>query len=389
MKDAVKRGFLCACLLCVAAGAFPEKISFSADSMNGVVGDKSDSTELRGNAYVLTESMEISADSIKMEGKEFRYIEAAGAVKGKNSESELEFECGKLRYDRETKVAELFENVNLIDVKNNVNATAQMIEYRQNTDIAIIQINIELKQKDNICNGAYAVYRKKEQLLDLSGNAQIKQGDDTFRAQAITLNLDTQEITLDGHVKGSVIDERKTDSDSEKEDGKTDEKTAGNGTQPDAEKKEQNGAASGKDTAAKPSGKGEAADGKSGGAGAGKESTKQADDKSAAENGKGDAQAAKDSGAGAGKESSKQADGKSAAENGKGDAQAAKEGGADASAPNALNDGTKSAPAEPTAENAGSAAETKNKGTPKETAPGRTARKGRKKSAPPESAKTE
>lgn len=207
---------LCTASLCA------EKISFSAGSMKGIVGDKSDTTELSGGAYVLTESMEISADSIKMSGKDFRFIEAAGTVKGKNSEAELEFECGSLKYDRETKIAELFDSVSLTDVKNNVTATAQMIEYNQTSDIAVMQMEIELKQKDNVCKGAYAVYRKKDQMLELSGNAQIKQGDDSFRAQEITLNLDSQEITLDGRVKGSIVDERKTeqqDEDTESVDG--------------------------------------------------------------------------------------------------------------------------------------------------------------------------
>lgn len=131
-------------------------------------------------------------------------------------ESELEFTCEKMHYDRETKIARLSENVNLIDEKNDVNAKAQRIEYNQNTDIAMIQIDIELQQKDNVCKGAYAIYRKKEKKLELSGNAQIKQGEDTFRAQEITLDMDSQEITLDGRVKGSVVDERKSSKEEEK-----------------------------------------------------------------------------------------------------------------------------------------------------------------------------
>lgn len=217
-----KRIFAAAIAVLCAARLCAEKISFSAGSMKGTVGDKSDVTELSGGAYVLTESMEISADSIKMSGKDFRFIEAAGTVKGKNSEAELEFECGSLKYDRETKIAELFNSVSLTDVKNNVTATAQMIEYNQTSDVAVMQMEIELKQKDNVCKGAYAVYRKKDQMLELSGNAQIKQGDDSFRAQEIILNLDSQEITLDGRVKGSVVDERKTeqqDEDTESVDG--------------------------------------------------------------------------------------------------------------------------------------------------------------------------
>lgn len=192
--------------------AMAEKIVFSADSMTGTVGDKSDSTTLEGEAYVLTESMEISADKITMYGDDFRYIEATGAVDGKNMESELEFTCGKIKYDRETKIALLSENVNLKDIKNDVTVKGHLIEYNQNTDIAVMQIDIELLQKDNVCTGVYAVYRKNEQMLELSGNAQIKQGSDTFRAQHITMNLDSQEIILDGRVKGSVVDERKSEN---------------------------------------------------------------------------------------------------------------------------------------------------------------------------------
>lgn len=202
---------------------FAEKIVFSANHLSGVIGDKSDATSLSGEAYVLTESIEISADNITMSGEDFRFIEADGNIKGKNMEAELEWTCDKLKYDRETKIASLSENVNLIDTKNDVNAKAQLIEYNQDTDIAIMQIDIELKQKDNVCTGVYAVYKKKDQLLDLSGNAQIKQGDDTFRAQEITLDLDSQEITLDGRVKGSVIDERKTDEKNEDETKETDD----------------------------------------------------------------------------------------------------------------------------------------------------------------------
>lgn len=223
MKNILKTLIISASFLTLfLPSAFCEKIIFSANSMSGTVGDKSDSTTLSGEAYVLTESMEISADKITMSGKDFRFIEAEGSIIGKNMESELEFTCNRLKYDRETKIANLSDTVNLTDVKNNVTAKAQYIEYNQNTDIAVMQIDIELKQKDNTCTGVYAVYRKNDQMLELSGNAQIKQGSDTFRAQEITLNLTSQEITLDGRVKGSIVDERKTSS-AENEAAKTQE----------------------------------------------------------------------------------------------------------------------------------------------------------------------
>ncbi len=194
--------------------SFSEKISFSADSMSGRTGSKNDDTRLIGNAHVKTETMEISAEEITLSGENFRYILAEGRVEGVNSESELEFSCGKMKYDRKSKIAFLEEAVHLIDTKNDVTADAQIIEYNQETDVAVMQIGVKIVQKDNVCTSAHAIYRKTEQTLDMSGNPKIVQGEDTFRAQEISLNLENDEITLDGRVSGTVTD---TKNDEEKE----------------------------------------------------------------------------------------------------------------------------------------------------------------------------
>ena len=215
-----KKPFVFFVLLLVCSFAFSEKITFSSDSMFGKSGSKSDETKLFGNACVKTETMEISADEITLSGDNFRFIEAVGNVRGKNYESKMDFTCGTMKYDRTTKVANLEDSVHLIDIKNKVTADAQMIEYDQETDIAIMQMNVNLKQKNNLCTCSYAVYKKKAQRLEMSGNPKIVQDDDTFRAQEITLNLETQEITLDGRVQGAVTDtksEGKGASDSSKE----------------------------------------------------------------------------------------------------------------------------------------------------------------------------
>lgn len=197
-------------LLC-AESLFAEKITFSAGSMSGQAGDSSATTTLSGGAFVQTSSIEISADSIELSGDDYRFIKASGNVKGKNLETKMEFSCEYMGYDRQTKVANLQGSVNLVDTENDVKADAQLIEYNQNTNIAVLQVGITLTQKKNVCTGAYAIYQKNEQLLEISGNAQVKQENDTFRAQQITLDLDTQSITLSGNVKGSVTETKKAE----------------------------------------------------------------------------------------------------------------------------------------------------------------------------------
>ena len=184
--------------------SFAETITFSADSMNGVSGKNSDKTTLSGHAKIKADAMEISADSIELYGKDFRFMKATGSIKGTNSQSKLDFTCTSMTYDRVTKIAVLRNTVHLVDKENNVTADAELIEYNQNTEIAVMQLNVYIVQDENTCSAAHAIYNKKQQLLDMSGNPQIVQNKDTFRAQEISLNLKTNEITLDGRVHGSV-----------------------------------------------------------------------------------------------------------------------------------------------------------------------------------------
>lgn len=204
---------------------FAERIIFSANNMTGKSGDSNTTTTLNGNGYIKTKSMEIQADYIELSGDDYRYISANGKVSGKNLEANMDFTCDEIEYDRETKIAKLKGNVELVDIDNDVKAKAQIISYDQNADIAILQVRINLTQKDNVCSGSYAIYYKKDQILELSGNAQIKQKDDTFRAQHITLDMDTQDITLGGNVKGTVTDSKSKDTEENISEGENDGRT--------------------------------------------------------------------------------------------------------------------------------------------------------------------
>ncbi len=204
-----KKTFALVLCLFAACALHAEKITFSAGNMLGQAGDSSATTTLTGGAFIQTSSMEISAEEIELSGDDYRFINARGNISGKNLETKMEFTCDSMSYDRQTKVAVLQGNVHLVDLENDVKADAQIIEYSQNTNIAVLQIDINLTQKKNVCTGSYAVYQKNEQMLEISGNAQVKQDQDVFRAQMITLNLDTQNITLSGNVKGSVTESAK------------------------------------------------------------------------------------------------------------------------------------------------------------------------------------
>lgn len=206
---------------------FAEKISFHADKMVGSTKKNNNTTTLTGSAAIVTDNMELKADSIELSGKDFRFIKASGNISGKIKDSQMEFTCNNLNYDRQKKYVTLQNTVHLIDAKNNVVADAEIIDYSETTEIAILQINVVLVQNENTCTAAHTIYNKKEQSLIMTGNPAVQQGEDYFRAQEIVLNLETKELTLDGRVRGSVTADSKTDSSSEPKTNLSSEETPG------------------------------------------------------------------------------------------------------------------------------------------------------------------
>lgn len=187
--------------------SFSDEIKFSSEKMTARNLDDQNYTKLERNAAITTESMEIFADTIELSGEEYRVVQAQGGVRGKYTEDGFDFTCNKLYYDRKTKIVKLEGSVHLIDTKNNVDAKAQVIEYNQNTCVAVMQISVEIQSKDDFCTGAMGIYHKNEKILELTGSPQILRGDDKFRAQEIILDMETEEIKLDGKVRGTVTED--------------------------------------------------------------------------------------------------------------------------------------------------------------------------------------
>ena len=190
----------------LSLNAEPGRIQFSADRMHGTGSKQNERTVLEGNARVMVGSLEIKGARIELSGKDFRFVHATGLVTGSDSEKGFSFSADSLRYDRELEVAVFEGNALLQDTRNDVEARAGLIQYNQRSEIAIMQVAVNLVRKNITCNSAFALYRRESSLLELSGAPVVKRSDDEFRALRITVNLETENITLDGAVRGALKD---------------------------------------------------------------------------------------------------------------------------------------------------------------------------------------
>ncbi|MDR0411153.1 MAG: hypothetical protein LBH75_04180 [Treponema sp.] len=183
-----------------------DTFTFKADSMTGARPTGREITVLTGNAEVHSDKLILQADRIEIQGNDNEFIDCTGNVSGREAEKEIFFKTDRLRYDRKLKIARLEGNSTMEDRKNSIVAKGRFIEYDDQNESAIFQVGVRLFKDDLVCRGQYAMYRRKEKLLNLSGFPVVFKKRDEFRADRILVDLDTNDVTMEGAVSGEIKD---------------------------------------------------------------------------------------------------------------------------------------------------------------------------------------
>ena len=189
------------CIQSLAADIF----TFKADRMSGSRALGRESTILIGNAEVRSDNLLLRAERIELHGDNNRFIECYGNVWGHEEVKDILFFTERLRYDRTLKIARLEGSSTLEDRQNEIVARGRLIEYDEVNETAVLQISVRLFKDDMVCRAEYAVYRRIEELLDLSGFPIVYKGDDEFRADRIRVDLETDDVIMEGSVEGTII----------------------------------------------------------------------------------------------------------------------------------------------------------------------------------------
>ena len=193
--------FIC-CGVCSIAAA--DKFTFKADRMSGSKALGKETTILIGNAEVRSDNLLLRAERIEIHGDDNQFIDCIGGVWGYEEEKDILFHTDRLRYDRKLKIARLEGNSTLEDRKNKIVARGRFIEYDDENEITVFQISIRLFKDDMVCRSEHAIYHRKEKLLDLSGFPVVYKKEDEFRADKIRVDLDTDDVIMEGAVSGTI-----------------------------------------------------------------------------------------------------------------------------------------------------------------------------------------
>ena len=200
----MKKYFWILFLAFLVASVWGDVFTFKADRMSGGKATGREITLLTGNAEVRSDKLLLQADRIEIHGSDNRFIDCSGNVYGHEEEKNILFQTDRLRYDRTLKIARLEGNSTMEDRKNEIVARGRFIEYDDENEIAIMQISVRLFKDNLVCRSEYAVYRRGEKTLALSGFPYVFKKEDEYRADRIMVDLDTDDVVMEGDVKGSL-----------------------------------------------------------------------------------------------------------------------------------------------------------------------------------------
>ncbi len=195
-------GLALACL--VAATAVADTFSFSGDRTEVVLAEGRERTLLEGNARVVSNDITLEAGQIELSGTDFRYAEMRGEVRVTDSVRDLVITAGDLSFDRQTENSRARGAVMVEDNGNDLLLKGGYLETRNGGDLLFVQVAVRVLRDDLTARAQFLRYRREDEVLELSGFPVVFWKGDEYRASRIILNLDTEEIELQGRVEGAI-----------------------------------------------------------------------------------------------------------------------------------------------------------------------------------------
>jgi lipopolysaccharide export system protein LptA len=200
--------FTAAMVVMPLAGATPQKITFKGGYTRAVMKEGRESIILTQGAMVQVGEIVFEAQTIELSGKDSRYLTGTQDVRIVDSERELTIAATNLTYDRELENILIDGWVEIQDLKNEVIASGAYLSYDQALGIMKLQIAAKLLHHTEsgamVCRADSISYDRSNMTLALKGNSSIYWKGDVYEASSITVDLETEEIHMEGSIKGTV-----------------------------------------------------------------------------------------------------------------------------------------------------------------------------------------
>ncbi len=203
------RLFLCLLVFTAGGTLFGEdRFTFTASRTEAVLSQGKERTVLTGNAVIQTDDTRIRADRIELYGEDFRFALCSGNIVVEDSARGFILHSSTLFFDREKELSRVQGYCEMEDQKNGLVVKGSFLENRGKENLTYIQIGVRILKDDGetrmVCRSDFALYDRDRDILELSGAPRVNWKGDNYQASRIVINLDNDEITMEGQVTGTV-----------------------------------------------------------------------------------------------------------------------------------------------------------------------------------------
>jgi len=199
----MKRIKLILLLLIISLELFASNISFKGGYTKISMKEGLESITLENPAFVEVDSLTLSATKISLLGKAYDKIQCEGKVEIVDSEKGLTILCQSLFYDRTSNIISIVGGVEIDDTINSLHSTSLQLEY--DIDKGKMDMSVEVKLL-HIADDA-VLYDREGNSLVLLGNSTVNWKNDEYRAEAISVDMENNEITLEGSIEGTITND--------------------------------------------------------------------------------------------------------------------------------------------------------------------------------------
>ena len=185
---------------------FASAITFSGGHTSISLQEGNRTVTLTDGAVVDTDEVQLKADSVEIYGENYRYVVCTGNVVAKEKESKISFRSPSVFYDRIRGIVSSDSWIEIQDTENQAALSGAWFEYDMEKSLMKLKMMARIiKVTDEglmVCRADLIEYDGKKNTVTLKGNATVVYKGDSYRAAIITVNLDTDEISLFGTVSG-------------------------------------------------------------------------------------------------------------------------------------------------------------------------------------------
>ena len=203
-------------LLCSSLYA-ADDFSFFGDSLSSSRSKGKEHTSLKGNAGIISSSTRIKADNIEIYGRDNEFAECTGTVEVIDNQKGISLKSERLFFNRKDDIIRVEGAAVMEDIKNEVIVKGNFLEYMGADETCLIQIGVRILKDDMVCRSEFARYNRNDDILELTGMPVVFWKNDEYRALRIIIDLDKDEITLEGKVSGSIFSEKEGKPEPEQE----------------------------------------------------------------------------------------------------------------------------------------------------------------------------